>query len=321
MKKFLCIDLGGTKTSVSIGTEQGKILASLRFATSPEQGVKDFLKRLCQQADTLLKANELFYKNIYAIGLATPGPIDQKKGLILSAPNMPGWRKVRIVEHIQTLFRKKVFFNNDANAAALAEFMFGAGKKFKDIVYLTHSTGMGGGIIIDGKLLQGVSDMAGEVGHFVIEKDGPICPCGLKGCFEVYCGGRSVALHLQKLIKKHNIKTKILDFANSKIEQIDFQAFLLAAKAKDPFAIQEWNKYVERLAQGLGIIIMTLNPELIVLGTIARAAGAFLLNPLRKKVFSYAWKEAAKKCRIQPSMLGKNVGDLGALALALAGTK
>jgi glucokinase len=319
MKKLLCIDVGGTKTSVSIGTENGRILASQRFSTLPHKGLENFLVQLEKTVKELLSSHKIALKDICAIGLATPGPINQKKGLIISAPNMTGWYNVPLADEVAGMFHKKVFFNNDANAAALAEFMFGHGKKFKNMVYLTHSTGMGAGIIVDGKLLQGTTDMAGEVGHFVVEKDGPCCPCGLHGCFELYCGGRSFALRLQQQIKKFNIKTKILKYANGKIEQIDFKAFLMAAKSGDNFALKEWNEYVERLAQGLGIIIMTLNPDIIVLGTIARAAGNFLLNPLRKKIFAYAWKQAARKCIIQSSLLGESIGDLGALALAISG--
>jgi len=206
--------------------------------------------------------------------------------------------------------------NNDANACALAEHKFGRGRGVSNMVYLTHSTGMGGGVITNGRLVQGATDMAGEVGYFVLDPNGPPCPCGLSGCFEAYCGGRSASLALQRKIAAENIPTSLVAKAAGRLEKIDFRLFVEAAREGDEFAAGEWKKYIERLAQGIGIIIMVLNPDMVVLGTIARKTGGVLMVPLGERLKHFAWGAALKACNIETSSLGDDSGILGAVAVA-----
>ncbi len=207
--------------------------------------------------------------------------------------------------------------NSDANACALAERLFGSLRGTQNLVYLTMSTGLGGGVIANGQLIQGLSDTAGEVGHYVLDPAGPVCPCGLRGCFEVYCGGLNVARRIQERIQHENIKTSILEYAGGNPHDIDLKVFLQAVRTQDPFALETWKEFIERLAQGMGIIIMTLNPEVIVLGTIAIHAGNLLMEPLIKSLPKYVWKRPLDSCKIVPSTLGSSIGDLSAMAVAL----
>jgi glucokinase len=211
--------------------------------------------------------------------------------------------------------------NNDANAGALAEFMFGKYKGTRELIYLTLSTGIGGGIITNGKLIQGVTDMGGEVGHHTLDINGPPCPCGRAGCFEVYVGGKNVADRLREKIRAGKIRTSILDKAGGDLSKIDHKALVAAAREGDAFAVAEWDVFIERLAQGVGNLMMIINPELVILGTIAVFEGEFLLAPLRERVKKYAWKWPIEACRIVPSSLGADIGNYAALAVGADGIR
>ncbi len=309
------IDIGGTKISVCLGTEQGKILASKRIATQPLQGAKNGLKAIAEQIRGLLLEHQIDQKQIAAIGISSPGPISSKEGKMLKPPNLPGWENTELVRYFQENFHKPVLMNNDANAAALAEYEFGASKG-TDLVYLTCSTGMGGGAIVNGKLVQGASDTAAEVGHFVLDINGPACPCGQRGCFEAYCGGASLAKKMREEIQREKIKTQILEEAHGHFDQIDAGCLINAVRKKDAYALKIWDEFIIRLAQGIGVVLMNFNPEALILGTIAIHSGPLLLDPLQKQLPRFAWKENIRSCRIEASHLGDQISELSALALA-----
>ncbi len=317
---ILGVDIGGTKTNVCLATLDGKILLQKRFSTSPEEGFEVELENIESIFQAQLKEKDLCLDDIEAIGISCPGPINSKKGLIVNPPNLKGWENTPIVEEFTKRFKRPTFLNNDANAAALAEYHFGARKGVKNLIYLTASTGMGAGIIEDGKLIQGATDTAGEVGHYVLDIDGPMCACGQKGCFEVYCGGLAVAQRAQEEIRQKNIKTCMTD-SGLAIDEIDMEVIIAAAKNKDSFALKIWDEFVERLAQGIGTVIMTLNPEAIILGTIAIHAKEFLMEPLLKELKGKAWSEARDACIIEPSALEGKISALSAIAVAKANIK
>jgi len=316
---ILGIDIGGTKTSVCIGTESGQLVLARRMATCPEEGPDKVLERIMVLAREVMAQSGL--PDVGAVGIAAPGPVDVKRGALLAPPNLPGWDFVPVVLYFTEAFHRPVFMNNDANACALAEYHFGRGRGVANLVYLTHSTGMGGGVIVNGRLVQGATDMAGEVGHFILDPQGPLCPCGLRGCFEAYCGGRNTSLLLQQKIAAEGIATVLTAKAGGRLAAIDFKLFVEAAREQDPFAVREWQAYVERLAQGIGIIIMVLNPDMVVLGTIACQTGDFLMIPLKECLRRFAWGTALNACRIETSALGAHIGDLSAIAVAAAGLK
>jgi glucokinase len=241
--------------------------------------------------------------------------------MMLTPPNLKGWENTPLVEHFQKKYGKPVHMNNDANAAALAEYRFGNAKGTPNLVYLTMSTGMGGGAIVEGKLVQGISDTAAEVGHYVLDIEGPTCSCGLKGCFEVYCGGAALARRMREEISRQKIDTAVLREANGDLDKVDASCLVEAVKKGDPYALQVWSEFIERLAQGIGVVLMTLNPEVIILGTIAIHSQNLLLDPLKKQLPRFAWKEPIAACRIEASALGDSISELSALALALEGDR
>jgi len=313
------IDIGGTKTAVCIGNNRGEILASKRMPSACDT-IEHYRKQLIELChETIVKAG-LKPEQLDAIGISAPGPLDCKRGVLIAPPNNAGWRDVPIVDMVQKSFKAPVFCNNDANACALAEMLFGEHRGVKNLVYLTFSTGMGGGIIVNGELIQGATDTGGEVGHHTLDPNGPLCGCGQRGCWEAYVGGRNVAEQLKAKIREGNVTTSIVEKAGG-IDKIDVQAFEGAARDGDRFAMAEWDVFTERVAQGIGNLIMILNPDVIVLGTIAIHTGDFVMGPIRDKLPKYTWKWPLKVCKVVPSSLGGKIGDLAALAVAVTGLK
>lgn len=318
---LLGIDIGGTKTSVCIGNEKGAIVASKRIPTQTPDGPETCIRRMVELSKGLLADNRLELKDIAAVGLSSPGPVSVPKGLMLAPPNMLGWVNVPVVKRFQDAFKLPVFMNNDANACALAEYLFGSCRGAANLVYLTMSTGLGAGFVANGEIVQGITDTGGEVGHHVLDINGPPCPCGQRGCWEIYCGGMNVANRLREHIVTRRIRTAILEQASGDPAKIDFKTFVEAVKLNDSFAVQAWQDYIERLAQGVGTVIMFMNPEVIIMGTIAIHAGELLLAPLKKALPRYAWKPGIEACHILPSALGTRIGDLSALAVAIDNLK
>lgn len=317
---LLGIDIGGTKTAVCVGTPEGHILASRRMPSLSGDYLDDYFKELADLCTLILSAADLDADNpLTAVGVSAPGPLDCKRGVLLAPPNNPGWSEVPVVELLAPLFDAPLFINNDANACALAEMYYGEHRDVTDLIYLTASTGMGAGIIVNGRLLQGVTDSGGEVGHQVLDPEGPPCPCGKRGCWEVYVGGKSVADRVRTEILDRGIETRIVQEAGGNPYQIDHRSIAAAARAGDAFALEKWDEFTERLAQGVGNLIQVFNPQVILLGTMAIHEGDFLLEPLREKLVTYAWKWPLGACTIAPSTLGTRVGDLSSLAVARAG--
>ena len=317
---LLGIDIGGTKTSVCVGDEHGQIRASRRMPTCTQDSLDIYFKNLASMCHGVLGEAGLTVPQIDAIGISAPGPMDVRRGVLIAPPNNPGWHDVPVVAIVRQEFNRPVHFNNDANACALAEYWFG-NHGVPDLLYLTCSTGMGGGIIANGELVQGITDTGGEVGHQILDPNGPLCGCGMRGCFEAFVGGRNLADQLRERIRQEHIKTAILTKAGGQLENIDFKAFAAAARDGDPFAVAEWDRFMERMAQGIGNLIMILNPQVVALGTFAIYEGEFLLAPLREKLKKYTWKWPREACRIVPSALGTRIGDLSALAVARTGAR
>lgn len=310
------VDIGGTKICACIGNSTGNIIASKRIPTQPLNGWKHGLEATRDLILEMLQEEKIDLKDVGAIGISSPGPISTREGKMLNPPNLPHWENAPLVSFFKNTFKKPVQMNNDANAAGIAEYQFGSAKGTPNLVYLTCSTGMGGGAIVDGKLVQGASDTAAEVGHYVLDINGPQCPCGQRGCFEAYCGGAALAKKMQREIQQEEIKTQLLAEAKGVISQIDAACLVHAVEKKDPYALKIWDEFIVRLAQGIGVVLMNFNPEVVILGTIAIHAGPLLLEPLKKQLPRFAWKPNIEVCRIEASAIGDSISELSGLALA-----
>ncbi|MFA6815319.1 MAG: ROK family protein [Lentisphaeria bacterium] len=312
--KVLGVDIGGTKIAVCITDSNGNILASDRVPTSPYATA---LKNIIEMANQLAIRVGGSIADIKSCGICAPGPLDMIDGRMLKSPNMT-WDNVPIVNDLQKALKIPVAMDNDANAAVLAEWFFGSGKGKKDIVYLTMSTGVGGGVISGGHLITGTTKIGAELGHIVLDANGPLCGCGQSGCLEAYCGGRNVADHLKEAVKNDpNNAIFKLACVDGKMDNLNFQALLEGAKAEIPLCVKMWDEFCFRLAQGIGICLITFNPELITLGTTAYYAGDFMMEPVMRYLPMFGWKEMRKCCQIGISTLGLKIGELAGASVAL----
>jgi glucokinase len=308
-------DIGGTKIAVTLGTSAGKIIKSQRLDNYDSDPL-EAMENMCRTAMEIVSSSGMSMKDIRAAGIGAPGPVDIPRGIIISSPNMRKWKDVRIKDYIQNKLKVETFLENDANAGALAEWIFGEGKGKSSLIYLTMSTGIGGGIIAEKHLVRGISSVGGEVGHTILDINGPMCNCGLRGCYEAFCGGRAVAQRLQKELKDKP-DHPIVKHAGGDIKRVDFKAFLSAVREKDPYALGLWNEYCLRNAQAVGILLNNLNPEMVFFGTIARAAGDLFLSPFKELLPRFCWKEAWSVCDFRFTSLGDSIGELSPIAAAL----
>lgn len=313
---ILGIDIGGTKTAVALADGRGKLLASDRFPTdrdSPERCLSAAVKRL----GSLMKNTGVSMESVVAVGVSAMGPMSSTERMIHETKKLPGWAEFPIGNYLEDVFSCPVFMENDANAAGLAEYFFGA-QKNQDLIYLTMSTGIGAGIICNGTLVRGECDLAGEVGHMCLVPEGRACFCGKSGCWQAYCGGRQMAMHVQELLRERKVETSMIKLAGGDVDQITIKEICDAVRGGDAFACEQWEEFIDRCAQGIGILLQCFNPQAIVLGTVAVHDGDLFIPQVEAKLAEYAWPRAAAVCIIEPTKLA-NIGELSGIAVALNG--
>jgi glucokinase len=314
MRKVLAFDLGGTKVAFGVVAEDGSVLQSDRIETLASKGPAQAIERAVEGAKKLLAELKLKPSDLLGIGIASPGPLDISRGCVDGSPNLRGWTGYSIEGEISKAFGLPARMDNDANAAALGEYLFGAGRGKRNLVYVTISTGIGGGAIVDGKLMRGANGNAAELGHLTLDIKGPSCPCGGNGCFEVMASGTAIARRTREALAV-GASSKILTLAGS-VDAVTTHHVLQALADKDALAIKIWDETTEYLGRGLAVIINTFNPEMIVVGGGVTAAGDVLFTPMRTKALKYAFPRLAAVCTIVRAGLGGDVGVVGAAACA-----
>ena len=293
------LDIGGTKCAISTGVCEGgtiKILSREEFQTSGlswRQVLDEFARRI------ELQTSNLKLQTIGAIGISCGGPLDSKRGVIMSPPNLPGWDNVPVVDFFRERFGVPVAVQNDANACALAEYLYGSGRGVKNLVFMTFGTGLGAGIIVDGKLYSGANDNAGEIGHIRLAPTGPI-GYNKEGSAEGFCSGAGIA-RLAKIRKGLDLTTKEI-FAR--------------VRAGDADCAEVFRESAEKLATILAFTIDILNPEVIALGGVFMRNADLFMPVVEPMLEREALPLALKACRIVPAELGENIGDYAALAVA-----
>lgn len=317
---LLGFDIGGTKRVLVVGDHKARPLVRRRIPMTFSGDWRLDLEGMIGEARALLesarRSGGAGARSLEAIGVAAPGPVDVGRGLLVNPPNLPGWREVPLARVLGKAFGVPVRVENDANAAALAEYRFGAGRGVEDLVYLTMSTGVGGGVVSGGRLVEGATGAAGELGHIPIVRGGRRCACGLRGCLEAYTGGQAWAKHLRR---KTPTTSRVHALAAGDRVRIGPELLIAAARAGDRFAREELARWLDHLAQGLVPIVMAFEPRRIVLGTIAVAAGQRLcFGPLRARVEAQLWPAQAERLSIVPAELGRRLPEQAALAVALA---
>ena len=316
------IDIGGTKRATVVADSTGHILSKVRKPTLAERGPEYALQLLFAMVRETVELTGLEQNAISAIGVSCGGPLDTKTGVVYSPPNLPGWDALPLKAKLESEFRVPVTIENDANASALAEYRFGGGRGYNALLYMTMSTGIGGGIVIDGQIYHGANDTAGEVGHQILLPHGPPCGCGKRGCLEALCSGPAIARRAQAAIRKQLeteeiATTELLKLAEGRIETVKSEHVLAAARTGDTLALQLVDETAYYMGWGIANLVNILNPDIVLLGTIAVAAGDLLLNPIRKTVAEFAMTRPAEAVKIEPAQLGEALGDLAAIALVI----
>jgi len=308
------IDLGGTNIAAGIVSEEGKILIKKSVPTFREREYKLIIKDMANLCLDLINEGNLSLEDITSIGLGSPGTINNDKGIIEYANNLK-FKDVPVVEELNKYINKPIFIGNDANVAAYGEFESGAGSIFNDLVAVTLGTGVGGGIIVNGKMLTGSFNGGAELGHIVIDANGPKCTCGRKGCWEQYSSATSLirdAVEAAKL-NKDSLLNKLVDNDLNKMNaKIPFDA----AQAGDEVAKKVIDNYVEMLSIGLANVINIFQPEVIVLGGGVSYQRENLIIPLKERVKDKVYGGAdAFKTEIKVAELGNDAGIIGAALL------
>ena len=312
---LLGFDIGGTKCAVMTADyENGQItlLEKKKIDTAAYLSPYEIIDRLINLAD------EICHKKPEAIGISCGGPLDSKKGIIMSPPNLPGWDNVNIVEIIKNHFGVPVHLQNDANACAVAEWKFGAGRGKNNVVFLTFGTGLGAGLILDGMLYSGTNDNAGEVGHIRLEKSGPV-GYGKAGSFEGFCSGGGIA-QLGFMMAVDAVKKGISPAYYTEgmtPSEVTAKTIADAANAGDETALEVYRTCGEHLGKGLSIIIDILNPEVIVIGSVFARAQNLLWDSARADIEAEALPLSTNVCSVLPAQLGEQIGDYAAIATAL----
>jgi glucokinase len=314
---FIGIDLGGTKISTALVDATGKIIARDYRETRAAEGQKAVIARMVDAAHRVIGEAGLAPAQVMAVGVGIPGPIDSQTGVVTAPPNLPGWKNVPIKQLIEEALGITTFMENDANAAALGEHRFGAGRGVQDMIYVTASTGIGGGLILNGQLYSGTTGAAGEIGHVTVLPWGPYCGCGNRGCLEALASGTAIAREGREMVRR-GVPTLIAELAEGQPERVTAKLIAEAADKGDIEAQEILAEAMAYLGVGMANLVNLFNPELIVIGGGLTNMGEGLFGPVRRAIERRAFPAAAKAVQVVPAELGDDVGVLGAVAVAMA---
>ena len=317
-KVFVGIDIGGTKTAVVLSAELPALLGREEFATRPAKGPEFTIHRIKKATDDMLAAQGIGRDAVVRLGVSCGGPLDRVRGIIQSPPNLPTWDDLPLKAILEEEFKVECLIENDANAGAVAEHRFGAGKGCQNIVFLTMGTGLGAGIIADGHLYRGTNDQAGEIGHVRLTRSGPIGH-NKAGSAEGWASGGAMAQLAAQGVAEAQRKGKITLLADHirSGKAITGKDVATAARKGDTVALGLLRSTGERLGEVLAILVDVLNPERIVIGGLAMRLGDLLLDPARQVMQREALDVSAGVCQIVPAALGESIGDAAALCVAM----
>lgn len=311
----LGLDIGGTKcaaVTAEVSGDKIEITAKAVIKTDTSVSAEVMLERLLTEADGILT------KNPDSVGISCGGPLDSNTGVIIAPPNLPNFRNFPITDIVSERYGVPVKLQNDANACALAEWRFGAGRGTKNMVFLTFGTGLGAGLILNGALYEGTNGNAGEVGHIRLAPNGPV-GFGKAGSFEGFCSGGGIA-QLGKIMTDEALENGITpSYYLDGMDKNEITAKLIAehADAGDPTAVSVYRKCGDYLGRGLSVIIDILNPERIVIGSIFARSSELLIPSMKESIGREALGVSADCCEIVPAELGESIGDVAAIAVAV----
>ncbi|MDY3940782.1 MAG: ROK family protein [Eubacteriales bacterium] len=319
---MLCIgiDIGGTKCAVTIGNENGEILWKRAIATTNATETLEQIYVLAKEAAGTAQAE--YHTSPAAVGISCGGPLDSRRGLIQSPPNLPGWDNIPITAALTDLLHIPAYLQNDANACAMAEWKYGAGRGCENMIFCTFGTGMGAGLILNGRLYAGTTDNAGEIGHMRMTETGPV-GYGKAGSFEGYCSGGGIAQLGKTYAMEAFQRGKTVSYCASPadMEQISAKSIAIAAREGHADAIAVYDRCADKLGAGLAILADILNPERIVLGSIFMRDRALLADRMDAVLRRECLPGVYNALQVVPAELSENIGDVAAITVAAEGLR
>ena len=318
---ILGLDIGGTKCAVILGKENASrgdaIVDRISFVTEVKKGVGQTVDNFFSSIDEILGRNGLNPSGLTGIGISCGGPLDSAAGVILSPPNLYGWDNIPITDIIEKRYNVKTRLQNDANACAVAEWRYGAARGTRNAVFITMGTGLGAGLILDGRLYSGTNDMAGEVGHARLSPIGPV-GYGKAGSFEGFCSGGGIAQLAQTMTLERLQRGESVSFCPdiAALHCVDARAVAKAAGNGDELALVILSEVGRWLGRGLSLLIDILNPEVIVIGSVFERSGRFMVESMQQTLEAECLPRALSACRVVAAQLGDEIGDYATLAVA-----
>ncbi len=305
---YVGIDVGGTGVKAGVVDESGRIIAKATIKTAVEKGADAVMEDMAEVAGQAVEKAGLTMEEIEAIGIGIPGVLDPATGIVPFCTNL-GWHQVPVIERMHELTGRPIYVDNDATVAALAESVAGVSAGVKNSVFLTLGTGVGGGIVIDGKVYSGTHGVASELGHHITHMGGEKCTCGNRGCWERYASATALIRMGKEAAAAHP------ESALAKFTDLTAKDVVDSAKAGDETALAVFDQYTEELALGMVNIINFLDPEIIAIGGGVSAAGEFLLEPIRQKLKKYVFYKDLPYSEIKLATMGNDAGIVGAAML------
>jgi glucokinase len=307
---YVGIDLGGTQLRVAVADDRGRLRTVVRHPTEAARGRQHVVNRIVAAVAEALEADGTSAGRVHALGIGLPGPVDPAMGLVISPANLPGFRNVPLNRILTRATGIPSFLHHDAHLAALGEHRRGAARDASELIYVTVSTGIGAGILLRGELYAGAHGIAGEVGHIVVQRDGPLCTCGNRGCLEAIASGTGIA----RAARESAPQTP--GSALHALLEPHAEDVVRAARAGDELGTAILDNAGTYLGLAIGTLVNLFNPQLIVLGGSVIKAGHFLLGPMRRSMNESSWKAARRGLRIVRPALGDDVGLIGAVEFA-----
>ncbi len=312
--RIIGVDLGGTKVRAVLSDGSGNLLARAEKLTEAELGLEHVLSNIVATIKAVMElADE---SNLVGLGIGAPGPLNPTTGVVYSPPNLPGWVDVPLRDILEQRTGLPVYLGNDANLAALGEYTFGAGRDYRYLVYLTISTGVGGGVIEDGRILNGAHGAAGEIGHMSIDLNGPRCNCGNIGCLEILTSGPSIRRRAIEMLETGRA-SRLTELSNGDLQNVTAEMVAQAAEEGDPAARELLYQTGVYLGVGVTNVLHLFNPEIVVIGGGVSQIGEPIFGPLRHVVNERAMLAFRQDVPIVPTNLGGDIGLYGAVALVL----
>ena len=308
----LGVDVGGTKVAVGLVDHNGRILAQGRKPMVANGTAEAGLQAVADAIDSLTSS---LPGGIHSIGICAPGPLDPKSGVVLNPPNLPCWRNFPLAEKVRSRYHVPVRVDNDANAAALAETRWGAARGFRYVFYATIGTGIGSGIVFDGRIYHGNTGSAGEGGHVSIDYRGPVCNCGKRGCIEILAAGPAIGARARTRLSSESSRSLILELANGNISVVTSELVGKAYTAGDPLAREILQETVEILTPWLGNIVDLLDPDVLVMGGGVAAMLQPFFDEIKKRLPDWCVNPRASEIPLLMAHYGADAGIAGGAAL------